>query len=316
MYESPEEASHREDVLGQLCVLVKDWVRGVALHKGFSPALAEQANAIIATFGSFRLGVNGPGGCWLVGGRQMGSAGSVSLQVPSCGGCVVATANAHARTHTPHTSNVSCAAHAAPPPGADIDTLCIGPSYAKREGDFFGKEDHCLQAQLERHPDVRELLAVSDAYVPVIKMEVRAVCGWWCWWCGAPLARTAGRCRPPPVAADCTLPALLPHTAATHSPPSPPPHTHTHAQRQFAGIQIDLLYARLHTPCVPDDLDISSTATLRNTDEQSVRSLNGCRVTDSLLKIVEQVRGCRVCVCVCVGGGQGQTRLDGRTSKP
>ena len=65
----------------------------------------------------------------------------------------------------------------------------------------------------------------------------------------------------------------------------------------FCGVQIDLLFARLGLPVLPDPLDLTADSILQNLeDERCVLSINGCRVTDMTLKLVPCVED--FCVCL------------------
>ncbi|CAJ1951077.1 unnamed protein product [Sphenostylis stenocarpa] len=168
LYENKEETAKREEVLHRLEQIVKKWVKQLTRLRGYTDQMVEDANAIIFTFGSYRLGVHGP--------------------------------------------------------GADLDTICIGPSYVNREEDFF----YTLHDILANMEEVTELQPIPDAHVPVLKFK-------------------------------------------------------------FDGISIDLLYASISRLIVPEDLVISDVSVLHNVDEPTVRSLNGCRVADQILKLVPNV---------------------------
>lgn len=57
----------------------------------------------------------------------------------------------------------------------------------------------------------------------------------------------------------------------------------------FSGIPIDLLFASLDVNKVADDLELRDNNLLRNLDEPTVRSLNGSRVTDDILRLVPNI---------------------------
>lgn len=112
--------------------------------------------------------------------------------------------------------------------GADIDALCVAPLHIDRS-DFFSS----FYELLNQHPEVTDLRAVEEAFVPVIKMN-------------------------------------------------------------FGGIEIDMLFARLSLKEIPDSMDLRDDMLLKNLDQKCVRSLNGCRVTDEILRLVPNIENFRL----------------------
>ncbi|EGT55592.1 hypothetical protein CAEBREN_22785 [Caenorhabditis brenneri] len=104
--------------------------------------------------------------------------------------------------------------------GADIDTLAVVPRHIDRS-DFFTS----FKEMLNQDPNVTELHAVEEAFVPVMKLK-------------------------------------------------------------YSGVELDILFARLALREVPDNQELSDDQLLRNLDAESIRSLNGCRVAEQLLKLV------------------------------
>lgn len=62
----------------------------------------------------------------------------------------------------------------------------------------------------------------------------------------------------------------------------------------FDGIEIDMLFARLALKEIPDDMDLKDDNVLKNLDPKCVRSLNGCRVTDEILRLVPNIDSFRL----------------------
>jgi poly(A) polymerase Pap1 len=57
----------------------------------------------------------------------------------------------------------------------------------------------------------------------------------------------------------------------------------------YDGVDIDLIYAKQERDSIPADFNLFDNSVLNSGGEESVRSLNGCRVTDSILSLVPNV---------------------------
>ncbi|XP_053964091.1 poly(A) polymerase type 3-like [Anastrepha ludens] len=55
---------------------------------------------------------------------------------------------------------------------------------------------------------------------------------------------------------------------------------------KFDGVEIDLLFARLSPKEIPEDFSLRDDNLLKDSDPQSVLSLNGCRVIDEIMELV------------------------------
>ncbi|KHC75077.1 Poly(A) polymerase PAPalpha [Candida albicans SC5314] len=163
-FESETATKKRVEVLNILQSMTEEFVYKVSIKKNISEGMARDVGGKIFTFGSYRLGVYGP--------------------------------------------------------GSDIDTLVVVPKHVSRN-DFF----EVFYELLKGRSELEEIAPVPDAFVPIIKIE-------------------------------------------------------------FAGISIDLIFARLDIPRVPRDLTLDDKNLLKNIDEKDLRALNGTRVTDEILQLV------------------------------
>lgn len=164
LFETEQEMQLRCKVLNEINKLSQRWIKELSLEKRMPPELANQCQAKIFTFGSYRLGV-------------------------------------HNR-------------------GADIDTLLVAPKHIERN-DFFDT----FHLALGKMEGVEYVRSVRDAFVPVLKTKI-------------------------------------------------------------FGIELDILFSTLALRTIPPDQELSDSNLLKGLDQQSIRSLNGCRVTDDILHLV------------------------------
>ncbi|GAY56406.1 hypothetical protein CUMW_171690 [Citrus unshiu] len=175
-------------------------------------------------------------------------------------------------------------------PGADIDALCVGPSYVSREEDFFFIL-HNILAEME---EVTELQPVLDAHVPVMKFKFdglsidllyasisRLVVREWMTIAAMSHFFMLGEITEFKMCSF--LSKMIREERDVEDRGSKYTYTYydVYCFLNSAGMSSAL--------CHLQDLDISDMSVLYDVDEPAGRSLNGCRVADQILKLVPNV---------------------------
>jgi poly(A) polymerase len=136
-FESPEATARRQEVLRHFQRVTEAFVKHVAQKRNLAPSVIENGGGKVATFGSYRLGVFGPG------------KHSDTLK----------------STYTCSLTNFYL--------GSDIDTLVVAPKFVTRDDFFLYFPD--LLVKMSPDGAVEESTPVQDAYVPIIKMEYSGI---------------------------------------------------------------------------------------------------------------------------------------------
>lgn len=133
-------------------------------------------------------------------------------------------------------------------PGSDIDTLIVVPGFVTRQ-DFFT----IFEDMLHQESEISE--AHVSAAVPLSPL----------------IASAAG-------VLTIMLPFLLQAVPEAYVPV---------IKMKFSGIDIDLLFASFPKHLtIPDDLELGDNQILKGLDDTCLRSVNGSRVTDEILRLV------------------------------
>ena len=169
IFEDEASAAERVEVLDTLRRFVREWSLGLAKERGVTvepdDAPADGGDGTESAPAGAGAGAGADADADADADVVVGTGAAASSAAAGDDGA--STLSAHLISFGSYALNCHS-------PDADIDVLCIAPQHCTR-ADFFGTGPGSLHARLVADPSVAELLAVPEAYTPVLKFRMRGV---------------------------------------------------------------------------------------------------------------------------------------------